>query len=65
MKSWKKGEQGKFLMNIINKSRGLKRLALSKLVSNLVFGHSFFKLPFSSFLLRYKHRHHQTIFFLI
>jgi hypothetical protein len=31
-------------------------LSLLKLVSNLVFGHSIFELPFSSFLLRYEHR---------
>ncbi len=44
MRSWKEAGLERFSMNIINKSHGLKRLALSKLVSNLVFGHSFFKL---------------------
>jgi len=65
MKLLKEGGQERFLTNMVNKSNGLKRLALSKLVSNLVFGHSFFELPFSSFLLRYEHRHRQTIFSLI
>jgi hypothetical protein len=48
MRLWKKVGQVRSLMNIINKSDGLKRLALSKPVSNLVLDTRFSSFHFQA-----------------